>query len=90
MVQMFGWFKGFTLEASESLCVLGYVVRQELEGYESVQPGVFGLVDHTHTATAEPLDDAVVGDGLTDHWAAMLGLKAVQVNERVEVRRVYE
>ena len=30
--------------------------------------GVFGLVDHAHTATAELLDDAVVRDGLADHW----------------------
>jgi len=32
-----------------------------------------GLVDDTHAA-AEPLDDAVVRDGLSEHWAAMLGV----------------
>ena len=29
---------------------------------------VLCLVDHTHPATAELLDDAVVRDGLADHW----------------------
>ena len=33
-----------------------------------------GLVDDTHAAAAEPLDDAVMRDGLPDHWVAMLGV----------------
>ena len=34
-----------------------------------------GLIDHTHAAAAEPLDDAVVRDGLPEHWAAMLAAR---------------
>jgi len=29
---------------------------------------VLSLVDHTHATAAQPLDDAVVRDGLSDHW----------------------
>ena len=35
-------------------------VGQELEGYEAVKARVLGLVDHTHAAPTEPLDDAVM------------------------------
>jgi hypothetical protein len=40
---------------------------------------ILGLVDDAHAA--EFLGDAVVRDGLADHWAEMLGLGEVQVNE---------
>jgi hypothetical protein len=42
------------------------VLRQEFEGDAAVQPGVLGLVDHTHPAAAQLLDDAVMRDGLAD------------------------
>src|SRR5713226_2553407 len=29
---------------------------------------VLSLVDHTHTTTTQFLDDAVMRDGLADHW----------------------
>jgi hypothetical protein len=50
----------------QSLAISGYVFREKLEGHEAVEPGVLGLVDNTHPATAELLDDAVVRDGLVD------------------------
>ena len=40
---------------------------QELQSHEAAEFGVLGLVDHTHAAPAELLDDAVVRDGLADH-----------------------
>ncbi len=43
------------------------------------------LVDDTHSAATEPLDDAVMRDGLADHWGEILGLKVGQVNEAEEV-----
>ena len=70
MVQMLGWFSaerlGFALEARQRLRVLGDIIGQELQGDEAIELGVFGLVDHTHAAAAELLDDAVVRDGLAD------------------------
>ena len=59
---------GFTLEALQCLGVSGHFVGQELQRNETAEVGVLGLVDHTHAAAAELLDDAVVRDGLADHW----------------------
>ena len=63
---------GFALKAAESLRVFGYVVGQELESDKATEFDVLSLVDHTHAAAAELLDDAVVRDGLADHWSTML------------------
>ena len=32
-----------------------------------MQASIFGLIYHTHAATAQLLQDAVMGDGLADH-----------------------
>src|SRR5580692_2470018 len=58
----------FTLEAGQSLRIFSNIIRQELQGDKAVQLYVLGFVDHTHPATAELLDDAIVRDGLADHW----------------------
>jgi hypothetical protein len=44
-----------------------------------MQTRVFSLVDHTHPATTELLNDAVVRDGLADH--------ALTINESCNGRR---
>ena len=72
MVQMLGWFSAdaalcFALKACQRLCIVGYIVRQELQGDKAMQLHVFGLVDHPHAAAAEFRDNAVMGDGLADH-----------------------
>ena len=77
-MQILGWFKAesglcLTLEPSQGLRITGNLVRQELQGHEAKQAQVFGLVNDTHTATAEFFDDAVVRDDLADHWAEILG-----------------
>src|SRR5437667_345235 len=51
----------------QGLAILGHAFRQELKGDKAVQPRVFGLVDNTHAAATELLDDAVVRDGLANH-----------------------
>jgi hypothetical protein len=33
-----------------------------------MQTRVFSFVDHTHPTATQLLDDAVVRDGLPDHW----------------------
>jgi hypothetical protein len=64
---------GFALKAAEGLRVFRYLVGQELEGNKPAELNIFGLVHHTHPATAELLDDAVVRDGLADHAQAYYG-----------------
>jgi hypothetical protein len=61
MVQSRGRLR-LPLEAGQGLGVFGDVLRQKLQGDKPVQGQVLGLVDHTHTAATELLDDAVVRD----------------------------
>src|SRR5208282_5240136 len=56
-------------ESFECLRVAGKVVWQEFQGDEAMQLYVLSLVDNTHPAAAQLLDNAVVRDGLTDHGA---------------------
>ena len=58
---------GLTSKPLQGLAILGHAFRQELKGDKAVQPRVFGLVDNTHAAATELLDDAVVRDGLANH-----------------------
>ena len=59
---------GFAPEAGECLRVFGDVIGQKLKGNEAAEVHVLSLINHTHPAAAEFLDDAVVRDGLADHW----------------------
>jgi len=61
------WGTSFSLETLQGLAIVGKFLRQELQGHIATQPGVLGLVDHTHSSTTKFLCDFVVGDGLTDH-----------------------
>src|SRR5713101_1012562 len=76
---------GFALKTGECLRVTGNLLGQELEGDEAMQPRILGLVDNTHTASAQLLDDAVVRNGLADHAQACYGgsigksMKAVEL-----------
>jgi hypothetical protein len=54
------------LETGEGLRVASNLLRQKLEGDETVEPRVLSLVNHAHPTTAQLLDDAVVRDGLAD------------------------
>ena len=58
---------GFPAEPFERLRVLSYVLRQKLQCDKAAKLGVLSLIDHTHAAATEFLDDAVVRDGLPDH-----------------------
>src|SRR5438552_873256 len=62
-----------TAKAFERLRITGQFFRQKLQSYKTTQTGVFGLINDTHPAAAELLDDAVMRDGLADHVDAMLG-----------------
>jgi len=53
----------FTLKAFQSQAVLGKMFRQELEGDEPAELGVFGFINHTHPAATQLLEDAVMRNG---------------------------
>jgi hypothetical protein len=71
----------FALKSLNCLLILRQIVGQKLECHASAQFRVLSLVHYTHPASAEFLDNAVVQDGLADHWRETLGVKARQVNE---------
>ena len=55
---------GLALEALQGLMVLGHIIGQELERYETVELGVLGLVDHAHAAAAQLFENPVMRNGL--------------------------
>ena len=63
---------GFALETGQGLRVAGNFRGQKFECDETVQAGVLGLVNHTHAATAQLLENAVVRNSLADHCQRML------------------
>jgi hypothetical protein len=54
------------LKARQGLGVFDDVIGQKLQGYKSVKGYVLSLVDNTHPAAPQLLDDAVVRDCLAD------------------------
>src|SRR5580693_1085745 len=59
----------FALEAAEGQWIFGNVVGQKLESYKTTEVQVLGFIDHAHSAATKFLEDAVVRDGLADHWS---------------------
>src|ERR1017187_2554940 len=78
----------FPAEAFERLRVLSYVLGQNLQCDKAAKLGVLSLIDHTHAAATEFLDDTVVRNGLVDHWRRILRWWSAQVNETREVGSV--
>ena len=70
---------GFPLETAEGLCVVGEFVGEELQGDVAPELQVFRLVHHTHAAAADPAEDAVMrnrltqGFGRSGHWGEWYG-----------------
>jgi hypothetical protein len=64
------------LKTGQRLRVSRNLGRKELEGYEAMQPCVLRFIDHTHPATTELLDDAVVRNGLADHLRECYGVRS--------------
>ena len=58
---------GFAAKSFQCLRILRDILRQELERYKSAKGGVLGLINHTHAAAAEHLDDAVMRNRMADH-----------------------
>src|SRR5215469_2201605 len=77
------------LKAAERRRVFGYFIGQELQGYKAAQPGVFGLIHHSHAASTQFFQDAVIRDDLFGHSPAkrdsscfIIGSVRGRVNER--------
>ena len=77
---------GFALKTLERLAVASKIVRQEFQRCLAAQAEVFGLINDTHPAAAEFFQNAIVRDGLANHYFRnrssrwMLGCDQVQVN----------
>ena len=77
---------GFALKSAQSLRIFGDIVGEEFESDEAPEFYVLGLIDHTHPAATQLLNDSVVRNDLTNHSeisrlsAAILGWKQKQVN----------
>ena len=63
----------FALKSGNGLGMASNFRRQELERREPVQSDIFGLIDDTHAAAAELVDDVVMGEGLADKGIVGLG-----------------
>jgi hypothetical protein len=50
------------------LRILGDIFRKEFQGDEAVQLYVLGFVHNAHSATAQLLDDAKVGNRASGEW----------------------
>ena len=61
---------GFAAEALQGLGILLHVIGEKFQGDDAIKAGVQGLVDNTHSASAEFLEDAIVRDGPVNHWRA--------------------
>src|SRR5579862_4239136 len=71
MVQR-GCGSSFTLEAFAGLGILRQIFRKELQRHAAAEALILSFVDHAHSAAAELRHDAVMGDCLSEHVAAML------------------
>src|SRR5579872_183441 len=72
---------GLASESFQRLLVRGHAFGEKLESDKSAEFGIFGLVDHAHTAATEFLKDAIVGDGHVEHgndgtWAGVARQRA--------------
>src|ERR1700694_2537632 len=65
----------FALETGQCLLVVRQFFRQKLQSNKTMQCRVLGLVNHTHPAAAEPLNDAVMRNGLADHLRECYGVR---------------
>ena len=56
------------LKTIERLGIAGHVSGRNFSATKRPQARVFRLVDHAHAAPTEIFEDAVVRDGLSDHF----------------------
>src|SRR5215470_6842210 len=67
----------FALKAFQSLAVLGKMFREELQGDEPAELDVLGLIDHTHPAATQLLEDTVMRNSLANHAEGVRPLRVI-------------
>ena len=67
----------FAAKALQRLGILQHVLGKEFQRDGALEPGVHGLVDHTHAAGAEFFQNAIVREGPVNHC----GARALNVRE---------
>ncbi len=68
MIERGGRF-GFAAETFQGLPVLREFFGQEFQRDEASEAGVLGFIDHAHATAAQLFNDAVVRDGLVEHYS---------------------
>jgi len=58
----------FPPKMRERLTIQRDTLRQKFERDKTMQTAILGFVDNAHTAAAELFDNAIVGNGLAEHW----------------------
>src|SRR5208337_1331991 len=76
----------FPLKALQGLTVFGKLLRQELEGHETAETGIFSLVHHTHPASAQLVNYAVVPESAANHGKQPSQLRTLLLPCRWDVR----
>ena len=69
----------FTAETLQSLGILLHVIGEKFQGHEAIKAGVQSLVDDTHSASTEFVQNAIVRDGPVNHWRARRLIAAIQI-----------
>src|SRR6516165_3115797 len=63
----------FPLESFQRLMIFRKFQRQELQRHEPAKPDILRLIDDTHPAGADFLDDAIMRDGSSNHADGFYG-----------------
>src|SRR4029077_4209203 len=79
----------FALEARDDLRVAGYIVGKKFERDQAMKTSVFGFINHAHASATELLDDAVVGDGLSDERGGVGHCGAILAGARRRPKRAF-
>jgi hypothetical protein len=72
---------GFAAETLQRLGILLHVIGEKFQSHEAIKAGVHGFVDHTHAASSEFFQNAIVRDGPVNHGEPVV--KADDSNHRV-------
>ena len=81
----------FAAESLDRLRVLRNVVGEKFQGDASAQPGVLGLVDHSHSAAAQLFQDAIVRNGAAYNRSSVrhLGMQFTPAPQRRQTHDIH-